>query len=427
MSAVLLAATDASTSAWAFLAGVFAAGLVSSIETALVGVSEARIHWAIAQKQLGAAALTFWLKHPARVLTTLHLLRLALVLESCIWGTAFLYRAAGWQRPWMWASIMAMWILLFSHVIPRVVAKRFAFPWAMLTMPVVRVAVAVLTPVTWPLIQIANWLGRLVGSTTTTGAFWTAEELAQRQGDARHEALGKPGQDLYRSIIEFSDTLIREIMVPRTEMVAVAADSSAEEIHSVVTAGGHSRIPIYDGTIDHVIGVLHVKDLVLPGSDGNGVGVDLRKLARRTFFVPEVMKISELLREIQRRKTHMAIVVDEYGGTAGVVTLEDVMEEIVGEIHDEYDVDEKQYRRLSETKLLADGRISVWDLEQALGVEFPANQGFETLAGFVTWQAGCLPEPGSVVKWRDLRFTIKDRDERRIGTIEIEKTSVSPK
>jgi putative hemolysin len=178
---------------------------------------------------------------------------------------------------------------------------------------------------------------------------------------------------------------------------------------------------VYVDTVDTIVGLLYVKDLSAPGV---GDVLDLRLMARPTFYVPEVMKISELLREFQRRKTHMAIVVDEYGGTAGLVTLEDIIEEIVGEIQDEYDVEEKQFRVIGENKLLADGRISIWELEEPLGVEFPEEGGYESLAGFVTARAGYLPTPGTVVRWKNLMFTVKEANEKRIGTVEIEVQAV---
>jgi len=213
--------------------------------------------------------------------------------------------------------------------------------------------------------------------------------------------------------------------VPRTEMIAVAVIASADEVRHTLHEGGHSRIPVYETTLDHIVGILYVKDVSARLSGGvEPADFDLLKLVRPTFYVPEVMKISDVLREFQRRKTHMAIVVDEYGGTAGLVTLEDIIEEIVGEIHDEYDVEEKQFRVLPDNKIIADGRVSLWDLEEALGVEFPEDGTYETLAGFITARVGYLPEPGTVVSWNNLRFTVKEADDRRVGMVEIERRKV---
>ena len=283
-----------------------------------------------------------------------------------------------------------------------------------------------LVPFTWFLSVSGRWLGRLLRMPPEeAGPFWTPDELTRLTTHATASSLGEGGEDLFLSIIEFSDTVIREIMVPRTDMVAVPITASREELQQVVLDAGHSRVPVYDDTIDNIVGILHVKDLFLfyiramtrPNVKET---FSLKTLLRATFYVPEVMKISELLREFQRRKTHMAIVVDEYGGTAGVVTLEDIIEEIVGEIHDEYDVEEKQYRVVGD-KIIADGRVSIWDLEEALGVEFPSDGDYETLAGFLMSRTGTLPETGMTIDWENWRFVVKEANEKRIGTVEIER------
>jgi CBS domain containing-hemolysin-like protein len=252
-----------------------------------------------------------------------------------------------------------------------------------------------------------------------TAAFWTPEEHARISADTQASALEGQSEELLRTITEFSDTVVQEIMVPRTDMVALRADATPEDVRRTVVEAGHSRIPVYEETIDNLAGLLYVKDLTAsPPRDDDRF--DLKTYVRKTFYVPEVMKISDLLREFQKRKTHLAIVVDEYGGTAGLVTLEDIIEEIVGEIQDEYDVEESQYRVIGENKIIADGRVSVWDLEETLGVEFPEG-GYETLAGFLTAQAGYLPRKGDLVAWKSLRFTVKEANDKRIGMVEIER------
>jgi len=184
---------------------------------------------------------------------------------------------------------------------------------------------------------------------------------------------------------------------------------------------------VYEETIDHIIGVLHVKDLFAAelARQQHDTPFELIKLLRPCFYVPEMMQISLLLQEFQRRKTHLAIVVDEYGGTAGVVALEDIIEEIVGEIQDEYDVEAKQFRVLSEGRVVADARVNLWDLGQALGVSFPSDGEYETLAGFLMAITGHLPQRGAQVAYENLRFTIKDGNERRIGMVDIERVGRS--
>ena len=420
-------------SGWAWDVGAFflclvGVAILASIETALGGVPEARVGYARARKLKNAQHLAFWLEHPGRVLTTIHLLRLCAVIAMGV-ATVGVTEVLGLDVPWViTVGVVGVITILFGHLVPRLFAKKFALEWALSTIRVIRFLTVILWPVVFPLLVIPRRVARWFDITPPergSVVFWTPDEVGRLAEEARADSLGRSSQDIYRSIIEFSDTVIREIMVPRTEMMVLSADSTPEEVRQSVVEGGHSRIPVYEETIDNILGLLYVKDLsasiLAMGEAAGPYHVNLRTMVRATFYVPEVMKISELLREFQKRKTHMAIVVDEYGGTAGVVTLEDIIEEIVGEIHDEYDVDEKQFRVVSENKIIADGRVSVWDLEEALGVEFPDDLPYETLAGFLTTRAGYLPQAGTVITWNHLRFTVKEANDRRIGAVEIER------
>jgi putative hemolysin len=400
--------------------------LVSTIEASFAGISEARVRAAMVSKVPGAQRLQAWLNESGRILTTLSLLRLSGVLGAGLaaWRLAD-GSVSGLSLLWF-VPAAAMVVLLFGYLLPRSFAKPRSLPLAIATIRFVRALTYLLLPVTWPLRLVLRLLAPLLRmSSTWNAAFWTPDEIERLAVEAETTALGQRGKELLHSIIEFSDTVIREIMVPRTEMVAIEASSPSEEVLRTIIEAGHSRVPVYEETIDNIAGVLHVKDLFNSlcswPAEGQAPKFDLRSRVRPTFYVPEVMKISELLKEFQRRKTHMAIVVDEYGGTAGVVTLEDIIEEIVGDIQDEYDVDEKQFRVLADNKVIADGRVNIWDLEQALGVKFPEQNDYETLAGFLMSRAGHLPRPGTVIQWGGLRFTIKEANDKRIGTVEIER------
>ncbi len=411
-----------------FLGCLLGAGFLSSVEVALVGVTESRVRFALENDVVGAARLHYWLERSERILITL---RFALLL--CISGVPLAL--------WSWFSFLGSpsgrflltcglgaLVLMLSQLAVRSVTKHYSLGWALRTLVVVRALVAVFLPVVVVCEAVSRLFRRLVGHTgDAPGAFWTAQGLEKAAVDARVTLIGEPGEQLMESIISFSDTVIREIMVPRTEMIALPGNVSEEELRRVLLEAGHSRIPVFDETVDNILGVLHVKDFFMGGLREGGGTAQVRELVRPSFYVPEVMKISELLREFQRRKTHLAIVVDEYGGTAGVVTLEDIIEEIVGEIQDEYDVDEKQFRAVHDNKLIADGRVHLSDLEELWDLSFPEDGAYETLAGFLVSQAGYLPEAGTSVRWANLVFTIKEANEKRIETVEVERKDWSGK
>lgn len=394
----------------------------AALDAALSGLPAARAQLAIDRKARGARWLLPWLKTPSRILSTLAYARIALILGT---GLLSVHTLDQWgvDAPWVLLTpVLGLFILLVCHIAPRYLGRHHPVETATSTLWLVHGLSLVMLPVVWPLTTGARRAARALGFHEEP--FWTPDEIGRVLTDAHAQQLGEGGEDLFLSIIEFSDTVIREIMVPRTEMVTIPVVSTREEVDHTVLDAGHSRVPVYDETIDNIIGILHVKDLFLSqlrGSGAQAARFNLRALVRPTFYVPEIMKISELLREFQRRKTHMAIVVDEYGGTAGVVTLEDIIEEIVGEIQDEYDVEEKQFRVLGDNKIIADGRVSIWDLEEALGVEFPSDHDYETLAGFLMARTGSLPETGMVITWNNLRFTVKEANEKRIGMVEIER------
>ena len=408
---------------WLVGTGLLLSGLVSAIETALVGVPETLNEEG--KDELSSDSFEFWRSHPASVRTVLHVFR---ILGVFIYASGVLAIGAQSAEDFLALSLLcgaAVIVASTVQVISRLVAKRNVLVWATFGMTVVHLFRVIGFPLVAPVQLLARVAGGLSGQRSKVNPYWTLDELAALSERIGASDLGNPSQELLRSIIEFSDTLIREIMVPRTEMVTLPITASATDVRQMVLEKGHSRIPVYNETIDQIEGLLHVKRLFAAEIEANRSGTQavlcLEELLKPTFYVPEVMKISELLREFQRRKTHMAIVVDEYGGTAGVVTLEDIIEEIVGEIQDEYDVEERQFLVVSDTKILADGRVDLDELEEVIGVSFPDDNSYETLAGFVTFQAGYLPEPGTVLSWGGMVFTVKDADEKRISTVEIER------
>lgn len=220
--------------------------------------------------------------------------------------------------------------------------------------------------------------------------------------------------EMIQGIFSFRDTIAREIMVPRTEVVcARAEEANLTDIISLIVQSGHSRIPIYQESVDNIVGILHAKDILdYWGSES----ADIRDKMRAPYFIPETKKISEVLKDLRDKKSHMAIVIDEYGGTAGILTLEDIIEEIIGEVMDEYDAEERLISNNEDGSITVNARLDVEELEDYLKVEFPEGK-FESVGGFIISLLGRVPEVGERVEYKNIEMVIEAANSRKIEKI----------
>ena len=266
------------------------------------------------------------------------------------------------------------------------------------------------------LIALANVL--LPGKGLKEGPFVTEEDLrAMADVAADEEMIEREERRLIHSIFEFGDTVVREVMMPRPDMVAIEADATVEEGIERAIGGGFSRIPAYEETTDNIVGLVYLKDLV--GRARAGAGKEpVRASLRPAVFVPEQKRVAELLREMQSKQFHMAIVIDEYGGTAGLVTLEDLLEEIVGEITDEYDVEGPGLEHLADGALRVPGRLPIDEVSEELGVELPDTE-WDTVGGLVFNLLGHVPDEGETVGFQGLEFRTERVQGRRIVSVVI--------
>ncbi|MFC1671624.1 hemolysin family protein [Planctomycetota bacterium] len=244
-----------------------------------------------------------------------------------------------------------------------------------------------------------------------------AEDIMLAMEDGEKEGvIEEEEKEMIRNILEIGDVDASQVMVPRTDMICIQATDSIEESRIVASHTGHSRMPVYEGSTDNIVGVLYAKDLLVAGSDGS---VSIQSLMRKPYLVPETKKIGDLLHEFRVNKVHIAIVLDEYGGTAGMVTIEDILEEIVGEIEDEHDKSEQILRNLGGGIADVDARIPVRELNEALDLEIPEEESYDTLGGFVFAQFGKVPKQGESFDWEGVGFSVLDADERRVHRIKV--------
>lgn len=231
-------------------------------------------------------------------------------------------------------------------------------------------------------------------------------------------------RDMIESVLELAETTAEEIMTPRTDMIALQADEPLDKVLEIINQAGHSRIPIYEENVDNIIGLLYAKDL-LSEIGNNPETFNLREKLRPAFFVPETKPLRDLLHEFQNQKLHIAIVLDEYGGTAGIVTIEDILEELVGEITDEYEeAPEEEFKAIDENTAQVDARMYVDDLNEEFDIDLPEEEDYDTVGGFVFSHLGYIPKTGEQFEYQNLRFTIVDAEPRRVNVVRIEKQAI---
>ncbi|MFC1627524.1 hemolysin family protein [Gemmatimonadota bacterium] len=361
-------------------------------------------------------------RKPGRLTGTIMLGRLVTRIFT-VAGTALLsYRwalSARAESPILWVIvglvIVLLLMLVLGELLPRIVGTRdphFALTW---TIPLVGLSALLFLPITSTQTKL---LLRFARSDDYEPTFLTLEEL-NRHLQVREEAgaLEIEEREMIEDILEFGTTMVREVMVPRIDIKSIAVDEDYASIRQIVSETGHSRLPVIDGDIDHVIGIMHVKDILRQPA---GIEASPRELARKALFVPETKMSDDLLREFQQARRHMAIVVDEYGGTAGMVTLEDLLEEIVGEIQDEYDSETPLVLETQPGVLMADAIVNLDEFEEFTGIALPED-GWDTLGGFLYSLEGNVPEMGQILEWEDLLFTIVEIEGRRILKVKITK------
>jgi putative hemolysin len=326
-------------------------------------------------------------------------------------------------------TVIAVFVtLVFGELIPKEIGRTYSEPLAQWLVYPFWWASLIATP----LARLVSWsarglTGRWDSDDDDSFAAITEDDL-RTYVDASEEGgvLKEEEKDMIYSIFELGDTAAREVMVPRIDMVAVEVDDTPREAMQKVMDAGHSRAPVFENTIDNIVGILYVKDLLAHWLAHEAEPPELRQLLRDVYYVPESKPVSDLLRELRHKRVHIALVVDEYGGTAGLVTIEDILEEIVGEIQDEHDAEEFYMDRLSETAYIFSARMDLDDINDMMDIELPTDES-DTIGGLVYNSLGRIPHisdvvPGESFGVPDIRLTVLDVDGRRIQRVKVERS-----
>jgi putative hemolysin len=317
-----------------------------------------------------------------------------------------------------------VFVLLCEHILPMAIVRRNPERILELLLPSFDVVVRVLRPVTSALIRLGvkRRERQTVTMNTTMPQEPTAAEPERQAGEHEHLQEGQ-ARELLRSLVEFRETMVREVMTPRPDVVSISGDATLGELHALVREQQYSRIPVYGESLDNIAGIISIKDLLLSNAEPTQ---PITPLIRPAYFVPETKRVPELLKEFQRKRVQLAIVVDEYGGTAGVVTLEDLLEEIVGEIRDEYDVEVEPVLEETDGSFVFSGRTHVRELAERLRIEIGEGEGYETVGGYLLAHVGRVPAVGESFDIDGLSVEVLEAERRRITRVRVRRVEREP-
>lgn len=377
---------------------VLLAAFFAASEAALVSISRLRAR-AIAERRVrGARELERIVEDKNRFLTSVLVGNTIVLLAADSLATYIAISLGLPQGAVISTVVMTVIFLLFGEVIPKTVATGDSERWALRLAIPMRYATYVVTPVARTFQFLTDVILRLFGIKHAHRPYVTEEDIrALVNVGAEQRVIEEQERELIHSVMEFGDTIVREVMKPRPEMIAVSIDDSPRRVLDVVIAEGYSKLPVYQESKDDIVGVIHDRELLIALSNGSLSHASVRSLMRPAVHVPETKKIADLLRDMQRDKFSLAIVVDEYGGTAGLVTMEDLLEEIVGEIRDEHDDDEQEsISVVSDTEAIVEAGTNIEDVNAKLGTSLP-TEDFETIGGYTVGLFGRLPKEGEEI------------------------------
>lgn len=410
-------------------------------EMSLISLNDNKIKLLADEGNKKATVVANLLKEPSKFLATIQIgITLAGFLASAFAAESFagvfadlLYEAGVPIARGVLESIAVIVITLllsyFTLVFGELVPKRFAMQRAE------PIAMAAARPLKWlsvltsPFVKLltlsTNLFVRLLGGDPNADEEEVTEEEIRMMVDAGKErgTIQEAEKFMIHNIFDFDNKIVSDIMTHRTHITAIPKQAKMEELLRIIDEDKFTRYPVYEGALDNIVGILHVKELIAYIEDCDRLTFQLEDIIRKPYFVPESKRIDQLMREMQKKKVHMAIAIDEYGGTAGIVTMEDLIEEIVGNIFDEYDDEEKEIVALDDNTYLMSGMLTLDDAEDYLGISLPIED-YDTLSGFIIGQLGRFPEPGDKpeIEWEGLMFKVEEADHKKILKAKVTRT-----
>ncbi len=410
----------------AVVAAIVCASFLVMAECALTRMGRAKAHHLAQERKPGAELLVRIVDDPAPFMNVLVMAEVIMYVIAVVTATSVVVRYLAHGAEIVVIVVMSVALFVVVEVVPRSFAVQRTERAALVAARVVYPLGRALAPLGRVLLLVANGLMAILpGRVLTKGPFATEEEIRRDVDEDEEEVIEEEEQELIHSIFEFGGTVVREVMVPRPDMVTIEASADLDTALATITRAGYSRIPIFEGDTDNIIGVLYAKDLLKRSQEEVPSGKKVRSLGRAPLFVPEQKKVAELLREMQQQRVHMAIVVDEYGGTAGLATIEDLIEEIVGEIVDEYDQEEPLVEPLDDDTMRVDAKMPIDEVNELLHANLP-HEEWDTVGGLVIGLTGRVPLVGETVRFDSLEFLTERVSGRRIQKVVIKRVQPQP-
>ncbi|MCF6128504.1 gliding motility-associated protein GldE [Flavobacterium sp. AS60] len=401
---------------------LFCSAMVSAAEVALFSLTQQDLNTLSEKDASKASLISKLLQRPKKLLATIlvanNFSHIGVVIIFSFSGNSIFEGIASPVLKFIVEVILITFlILLFGEVLPKIYASRNNIKFSKAVATPMSVLDTLLSPISLPMRAVSIYLHEKLGKQKSN---ISVDQLSQALGLTSTEDTTTEEQKILEGIVSFGNTDTKQVMSPRIDIFALEIDETFAEIYTKIVDKGYSRIPVYRESIDHIEGVLFVKDLI---PHINKKEFDWNKLIREPFFVPENKKLDDLLKEFQSKKSHLAIVVDEYGGTSGLVSLEDVIEEIVGDISDEFDDENLNFSQIDDKNFLFEGKINLKDFYRIVDVNeeiFESSKGeAETLAGFILEILGNFPKKGQKIHFSNVRFTIESVDKKRIKQLKV--------
>ncbi len=392
----------------------------SASETALMTLSKIRIRHMVEEEVPGAERISRLVDNSGKLLGAILVGNNVVNIGASALATAVLIQIFGDKGVGLATVGMTILILIVGEITPKTLAAQYSERVALTVAPAIALVIRILGPATTVMVSITNMIIRLFGGRVNVRQPFITEEELRTMVNVGHEegVLEGAEKKMIHNVFEFGDSRVKDVMTPRTDMVAIEVSSSYEEIIGVFREEQFSRIPVYEDTPDHVVGILTVKDLILYNYQGSESQFDIYQFLREPHFTYEFKPVAELLKELQHKRLGLAVVLDEYGGTAGIITMEDLVEEIVGEIRDEYDDHEQDIEVVRENEYILEGSTRIDELNELIGTHLE-SEDFDSIGGYVLGLFGRLPETHERIEADGITFVVEEVDKNRIESLRI--------